>query len=488
MPQQPNILFLLADDMGWGDVNYNGGQADTPHLNAMASGQNSVQFSRFYSGAPVCTPTRGTVLTGRNHNRYCIWSVNTYGDCDYTNDFVCPSELPLPPSEITVAELLQNAGYRTAIFGKWHLGDLKYIEGGHSEWSPSHPGMHGFDVWKVTEQSVPTVNPNCACFDLDTCLIGHYANSIPPSACTNYHGNNITSACSESSDCPLVTHPDAILEDDSHFIVDELTTFIDDSVESSLPFFAYVSFHTPHSRYIATEDLAEKYADRGWDETESDYYGSIEGLDSAIGDILTHLEELGIKDDTMIWFTSDNGPASTAPGSTGGLAGYKGTLLEGGIRVPGIVQWPSVIQENKVSDYVVTTSDFLPTVMDITGTELSESRVLDGTSILDHLLGLETTRSSAANWAFKVGRGDFSKTFDAVSIDGDLKLHVVFKDGEVDSTALYDLSVDEETDIADSRPRKHNALLKGLKSWAESLVTSATEEVGCISDAGYFNP
>ena len=132
----------------------------------------------------------------------------------------------------------------------------------------------------------------------------------------------------------------------------------------------------------------------------------------------------------MIWFTSDNGPARTAPGSTGGLAGYKGTLLEGGIRVPGIVQWPSVIQQNKVSDYVVTTSDFLPTVMDITGTELSDSRVLDGTSILPHLLGLVTTRLSPTNWAYGVDNGDFFTTFDAISIEGDLKLHVVFKDGE----------------------------------------------------------
>ena len=166
----------------------------------------------------------------------------------------------------------------------------------------------------------------------------------------------------------------------------------------------------------------------------------------------------------MIWFTSDNGPAETAPGSTGGLAGFTGTLMEGGIRVPGIIQWPSVIQQNEVSDYVVTTSDFLPTVMDITGTELPESCVLDSTSILPHLLGSVTTGSSAVNWAFKVTNGDFSTTFDAVSIQGDLKLHVVFKDGGVDSTALHDLSVDEETDIANSRPHKHNALLKGLKS------------------------
>ena len=190
----------------------------------------------------------------------------------------------------------------------------------------------------------------------------------------------------------------------------------------------------------------------------------------------------------MIWFTSDNGPSRSSPGSTNGLAGVKGTLYEGGIRVPGIVQWPSVIQRNKVSEYVVSTNDFLPTVMDITGTKLPDSRVIDGISILPHLRGLETTRSSPVNWAYRVARGDFSTKFDAVSIEGDFKLHVVYKNGKIDSTALYDVSVDEDTDLADSLPRKHSTLLRGLNSWIKSLVTSATEEVGCLSDPGFFNP
>ena len=498
-PQRPNILFLMADDLGWGDVNYNGGQADTPHLNDMASGPNSVQFTRFYSGGPVCSPTRGTVLTGRNHNRYCIWKANTHGkNCNWTNDFDCPTRMPLPPSEVTVAEVLQMAGYRTAAFGKWHLGDLKHLDHGHPLWSPSHPGVHGFNVWKVTERAVPTVNPNCACFDPDSCRIGHYRRSALP-ACSNYFSNNVSDVClpnpqpsspSENSNtiphhlpCPIVAHSDAILGDDSHFIVDELTTFVDESVARSQPFFAYVAFHAPHSRYIATTDYADKYANRGWKRKERDYYGTIEALDSAVGQILSHLERLGVAVNTMVWFTSDNGPAASSPGSTGGLRGHKGTLYEGGIRVPGILQWPGVIQQNTVADYLVSTNDFLPTVMDITGTELPDSRTLDGSSILPYLLGSRTERSSAMNWAFKVN-SNFSGKFQAVSIQEDLKLHVVYRNGQVYKTSLFNITQDELTDLTAVLPDKQASMLRGVNSWTMDVVFSATHEAECLPETG----
>ena len=112
----PNIVFMMADDMGYGDVGYNGGRANTPNLDAMAMGNNSILLTRYYSGGPLCSPTRGTVLTGRNHNRYCVWTANAGSECD---DFECPETMPLPTSEITIADILEKNGYRTAIFGKW---------------------------------------------------------------------------------------------------------------------------------------------------------------------------------------------------------------------------------------------------------------------------------------------------------------------------------------------------------------------------------
>ena len=394
--------------------------------------------------------------------------------------------MPLPPSEVTVAEVLQTAGYRTAAFGKWHLGDLKYLEHGHPQWSPSHPGVHGFDVWKVTERAVPTVNSNCACFDQDTCRIGHYAKSSLP-ACTNYFSVNASCPCVSlhpspppHPSCSIVAHPNAILGDDSHFIVNQLKSFIDDSVARSQPFFAYVAFHTPHSRYIATPHYAEKYANRGWVRKARDYYGAVEALDSAIGQLLQNLEDLRLTDNTMIWFTSDNGPAIKSPGSTNGLEGRKGSLYEGGIRVPGILQWPDTIQENKVSDYLVSTSDFLPTVMDITGTELPDSRPIDGASILPYILGTKTTRTDAVHWAFNVN-GNFSGRFTAASIHGDLKLRALYKNGEVYRSKLFNVTEDEVTNIAHLLPQHHSAMLSDLTSWTESLASSATTEVSCLS-------
>ena len=140
----PNIIFAMADDLGWGDVQYNGGKASTPNLDRMAESPNTIRMDRCYSGGARCSPTRGTVLTGRNHNRYCIWSTTSGNN---QPDFVRGTPYALPLTEITVAEVLRDHGYSTALFGKWHLGDFKPTAGGNKKWPVSHPGLHGFDQW-----------------------------------------------------------------------------------------------------------------------------------------------------------------------------------------------------------------------------------------------------------------------------------------------------------------------------------------------------
>ena len=207
----------MADDLGYGDVHYNGGKPYTPNLDAMARGTNRIQLDRHYSGAPTCSPTRGTVLTGRNHNRYCIWRPNRNWGC---SDYAKPTTMPLPTSEITVANILKQHGYRTAAFGKWHVGDVTPypLPHGHLLWPVSHPGVHGFDTWWMTSSTIPTADPNygcCHCFDIPCKKDKSY------SACNNYH-----SVVNGS----LVSWPEPIKGDDSHFIYKQFSEVFKETV------------------------------------------------------------------------------------------------------------------------------------------------------------------------------------------------------------------------------------------------------------------
>lgn len=495
----PNIIFLLADDLGHRDVQYNGGVASTPHLNQLASGENSVRFDRFYSSAPVCSPTRGSLLTGRNHNRFCVWTANTAGrQCRDPSDFHCATKYPLPPSETTVAELLQGKGYRTAAFGKWHLGDLipslSGGRGGTTTTTTSHPGQHGFQTWKVTERAVPTSAPNCACFDKSLCNLGHDHRKGPP-PCTNYHG------MSSTNNETLMSHPEIILKDDSEFIVDEFAEFLDDLLSVGVgedsqtttttlqppPFFAYLPFHSVHKRFVATPPYDAPYRTGGYSQEEVDYYASISAMDAAVGRVRDLLRLHDISDNTMLWFSSDNGPAENCPGSTQGLRGRKGSLYEGGIKVPGIVEWPNFITENHVSRYPVSTSDFVPTVLDIVGLDVPTLR-LDGDSLLPLLLSRTTDavekggRNSSIKWAFNI-KGDFNGRYSAVIMDNDRKLVAQYRKGMLNSYELFNLSRDpaEANDLSELEHSVSTRLLAALGEWLASVQNSATTEVGCYS-------
>lgn len=463
----PNIVFLLADDLGYGDVQYNGGNASTPNLDAMASGPNSIQLSRYYSGGPVCSPTRGTFLTGRNHNRYCIWHANTGSNKD---DFVVPETLPLPTSEITVADILKKHGYQTAIFGKWHLGDVKPVAGGNKKWPVSHPGMHGFDEWWVTERSAMSANLNCACFNASECPLGHY-NEAPP--CFNYYTVDPNTGL-------LVTLDQPINGDDSHFLLKEFAHFLDSAVNSSQPFFVYLPFHTVHIRYLATLGYIKQYFSKGYSMDDIDYYGAITAMDDAIGQLRQLLKSYNISDNTMLWFTSDNGPAGGTPGVTAGFRGRKGTLFEGGIRVPGIIEWPKMIKKNQKSDFPVVSSDFLPTVCDILGISPPTDRPIDGTSILPFLRGEQSTRNKSISWAYNI-KGDFNGTYNAV-INGDrYKVYAEYHKGKIKTANLYDLVNDpfETKDLSTKEPAMFASMKAELEEWMQSVIKSATEVVKC---------
>ena len=375
--------------------------------------------------------------------------------------------------------MLKEAGYHTATFGKWHLGDLKSLPGGHPKWNVSHPGLHGFDVWKVTERSVPTANANCNCFNASQCILGHYKNSRNfGTACTNYHsGNGIHPKL-------LIPHSRPIIGDDSHFIVQEFSAFLNDTMlTTQQPFFAYISFHTVHSKYVAVPPYTEKYAAKGYSAEQIDYYGAITAMDAAIGRIRALLEHHHISNNTMIWFTSDNGPAKNSPGNTRNLRGSKGTLFEGGVRVPGIIEWPAAIHSNCTSDFPVVTSDFFPTVSEIVGVAPPPSRTIDGESILPVIRGERYTRQRNIKWAFNI-RGDPSKKYVASVLSGRrYKAYITYQRGRANRNriVLYDLLEDEaeEMDISTTHQSTIEELYQEVDLWGRSVLDEAREN-GCL--------
>ena len=463
---RPNVIYALADDLGWGDVEYNNGNAHTPNLNEMARSPNSILLQRYYSGAPICSPTRGTVLTGRNHNRYCLWTANSGFN---SPDFTKPQPMPLPLSEITVAEAMREAGYSTALFGKWHLGDFKKLNGGNKKWPVSHPGLHGFDQWQATERSTSTCTTNCGCFKGAKCINGHYGNN--PS-CTNYYTNK--------SDT-IVGWPEPVPEGDSHFIWSLAESYIREQVKENKPFFLYLPFHAVHVRYITPERYKAMYQDEQYDLNHLDYYGTISEMDDVMGKLRKLLKELGIHNNTLLWFSGDNGPQPGTPGVTNGLRGAKFTLYEGGVRVPGMIEWPDVITSNKVSSFPVVTSDLLPTVRDILDIKPVDNRPIDGISILPFIQGKVEQRNHSIYWAFQIP-GNFNIGKYHVSVSGDrYKLIATYYNGKVTDHELYDLINDlgEKTNLSKKFPSISNKLLSEIESWRKSVIASA-KKVGCL--------
>ena len=470
-----NIIFMVADDLGYGDVYYNGGTADTPNLDAMAAGPNSIHLTRYYSGAPVCSPTRGSVLTGRNPNRYCLWKANAQGG---SMDFTVASKYPLPPTETTIAEILKEHGYHTAVFGKWHIGDLKEVRGGNNKWPVSHPGMHGFDEWWVTPSSAPTFQTNCACFSHAHCPVGHYIYK-PTQSCLNYY-------TMDSSKNKLISWPNPISGDDSFFLFRRLSEYLDSRAHTKQPFFIYLPFHTVHHRYLATKFYQDLYLSRNYSLDQADYYGAISAMDEVVGYIRALLSQYNMTNNTMLWFTSDNGPARNTPGRTAGLRGRKYTLWEGGIRVPGIIEWPAVIQENRKSDFPVVSSDLLPTACDIIGVEPPQDRPLDGMSLLPFIRGEVIERNKSIGWAYQITEGNFNGKYSTALIRAQYKLIVVYHSGRSAKGQLYDLVNDpfEKTDISTLHKGLVKSMKEELEEWRKSLIWSATKEVNCVVISG----
>lgn len=420
--KQPNIILMMADDLGWGDTGYNGNNVIlTPHLDQMA--KDGIQFDRFYSASAVCSPTRASFLTGRNPYRTGVFSANRG---------------VLRPEETTISELLQKEGYVTGHFGKWHLGTFTHTEkdanrgrpGNLKEYNPA--SLHGYDVVFATESKVPTYNP-----------MQHPGGKPYGTSYWNEKNEKVT---------------DNMSGDDSRVIMDRVIPFIKEANSKGKPFLAIVWFHAPHKPCVAGPKHLKLY--EGQSESMKHYAGCITAMDEQIGRLRTELKHLKADSNTILTFCSDNGPENGNPGITGGFKARKRSLHEGGIRVPGLLVWPKAIKKGFKTTTPAFTSDYLPTIADILDIKLDSKINIDGQSILPIINGQSMNRVNGLT---------FAHSSQLALQDGKYKLYA---DSQV--YELYDMHADslETTNIINKHPELAQTYKTTYTNWINDVKSS----------------
>jgi arylsulfatase A-like enzyme len=472
--QRPNFIFCMGDDHAWDETGYNGHpHLQTPVLDEMAA--TGLRLDRFYSASPVCSPTRGSVITGRHPNRYGTFAPNW----------------SIRPEEISIAQILGKAGYACAHFGKWHLGPVKAD-------SPTNPGAMGFDQW-LSHDNFFEMNPSLS------------RNGGPP---------------------------EKLRGESSEILIDETIRFIDDARQRGRPFFAVVWFGSPHEPYSGLaqdlalyDELPESYGDRfvpltsmetglpvrrPLREVLQERYAEITAMDRAMGQLRRYLADEGLRRTTLLWYCGDNGIPPSGRATTP-FRGQKGQVYEGGIRVPGIIEWPERIPQPRASVVNAVTSDVLPTLCDLVGEPLPD-RPLDGVSLKPLIDGEMTERPSPiCFWNYDAGReaksglepsidaklqqgttplvkrmdGRLTRNFrnfrhpriteqdfggPRAILDNRYKLVVHGKPGSESSSELFDLREDpaERNNLIGAKPEIAKSLERQLRNWQRSVLDSLT--------------
>ncbi|MGJ8642224.1 MAG: sulfatase family protein [Luteolibacter sp.] len=354
--KRPNIVVILCDDLGYGDLEcYGHPHIKTPHLNRMAD--EGIRFTDFYSAAPVCSPSRVGLLTGRSPNRAGIYDFIPGGRNIY-----------MQASEVTFPQLLQKAGYATCMSGKWHCN------GKFNSASQPQPDAAGFDHWFGTQNNASPSheNPN------------------------NFVRNGEKVGELEGYSCQLVA--------------DEALDWLTQQQESEpeQPFFMYVAFHEPHEPVASPKNLVDQYKDASKNEDEAQYFANVANIDAAVGKVLAALKDKGLDENTLVIFTSDNGPetlnrysrAKRSFGVADPLRGMKLWTTEAGFRVAGIMRWPSKIEAGQTVKHPVSSLDFFPTFCDLAGVEPPADLLLDGTNFLPALGNQALEREKPLLWVF----------------------------------------------------------------------------------------
>lgn len=440
---KPNIVFFLVDDMGWKDIGVNGSTFyETPHIDRLAS--EGVRFTQAYAASPVCSPTRASIMTGKNPARLNLtqW-IGGPGNPDYRHN--------LPLEEVLFPELLKDAGYKNIFLGKWHLNNR---EGEDKFW----PDKQGFDI-------------NIA---------GHWRGGL-------YIPNKYFSPW----DIPNLTNgPEGEYMTDR--LADEAVDFIDKNAET--PFLLYLSFYSVHAPFCAPETRLDKYINKknkmgltdrerfGQDQIgdrsveyrntqdHPTYAAMVESMDMAVGKVLDKLKTKGIEDNTIVIFFSDNGGLSTSEGrptANTPLRTGKGWLYEGGIREPAIIKWPGQTDKGRVSDAVITSMDFYPTILEMAGLPLHMELHIDGQSLVP-LLKNKTEKVHNESYFHYPHRSNQGGRPSSAIRDGDYKL-IVFLDDE--RLELYNLinDIGERTNLANDLPEARDSLYKKLQLWWDQV-------------------
>jgi arylsulfatase A-like enzyme len=436
--RQPNFVFFLIDDMGFKDIGCNGSTFyETPNIDKLAAG--GMRFTDAYAACPVCSPTRASIMTGKYPARLNL--------TDYLvgrrRGKLIPAEYihQMPLEEVTIAESLKEAGYATCFIGKWHLGDKPY-------W----PEQQGFDV------------------NIGGTRSGMPRNYFWP----QWRGNP-----------PIEGRPGEYLTDR---LTDEALKFLE--AKEDKPFLLYLSHYAVHTPLQSKKDLVAKYKDKAKKlplpggprflpegkrqarqvQDHAVYAGMVQSVDESIGRVMKKLEDLGVADNTVVIFMSDNGGLSTSEGSPTAnvpLRAGKGWLYEGGIREPMIIKWPGVVKPESVCSEPVTSTDFYPTMLEMAGLPLKPKQHIDGVSLVPLLKGKEKLKRKTIFWHYPHYGNQGGSPGGAVRI-GDYKLIEFYEDNRVE---LYNLKTDigEKKNLAAKMPGTAARLHKILKTWRKDV-------------------
>ncbi|MCF7849592.1 MAG: sulfatase-like hydrolase/transferase [Kiritimatiellales bacterium] len=439
--RKPNFLVIMADDLGYGDVGYQGGDLPTPNIDSIAKA--GVTFTDGYVTCPVCAPSRAGLLTGRYQQTFGFW--DNIGPYRVSEDTVpgIPADLPI------LSERLKPLGYTCGLFGKTHDGDAEELQA-FNRWDE----FYGF-------------NNGASCYLKD---MNREHNPI-------FHNKKVVSSpyTSRGIDHKDVCEDGVIIKDADQYLTDELGTMAIRFIEANKdkPFLCYIPFNAVHGPFQAPKALVDKYS-HIQDKERRLVMAMLESMDSNIGRVLDTLKKNQLMDNTMIIFLSDNGGHQASPSKP--LRGKKGTYWEGGLRVPFCMQWNGKLKPGVVYRNPVISLDIMPTLINAVGGKVDPKWELDGVDLIPYLTGKNRKRPhNMLTWVWGARRAVRFMDYKAVTMN----------DGK--QWELFDLSKDmsETTDISDQHPEKLAALIKVHTKWKDGLMP---QQWGWNSRLGYKDP